>query len=505
MHHCLKVLEIVDIICSHLDGVFGSLWDVQPATHKRDLAAVARTCTTFRDLALDHLWTSTTLLRLLTRCMPSDLWAVDTVEEQWMRKHTMRHLRPIYASDRDRLRLYAPRVKKLVSGWDAWSLQKVFPSLSLSWPETLLQNLQALDWRNDEVDFQYIHLFLRPTLTRVLTRLPSKSAYSLLSTLTEKCPKLTNISLWADRFALRPVSRFILALQLVEILSVPCLEQDALEHLAELPTLRSLHLQSPPDITVSRRARTPTFPALHKLSISRSSVGFIIQLLRMFQNVPLETCYIIFLDFLTAPEIRSLLDALTASISPSTLTNFTVEFENDPLDEVNPAVHLVLPDTVRLLLSFGNLTHLSLASTLALFDFDDELVSQMAHAWPRIETLDLSASFPVHTPRTTPACLLSFARHCPRLFSLTMAFDGTAIPMTHPGTHAHQERLHRLTVENSPITNAFAMAQFISDEIPEDEEAIQRHRCWQEAKKLLPQILAVREEERMLAEARLSA
>jgi hypothetical protein len=46
----------------------------------QDLAVLARMCSTFHIPALDHLWRSSDLVNLL-RCMPTDVWVVNEVEE----------------------------------------------------------------------------------------------------------------------------------------------------------------------------------------------------------------------------------------------------------------------------------------------------------------------------------------------------------------------------------------------------------------------------------------
>jgi hypothetical protein len=85
MHHCLKILEIVDMVCSHLEP--STLpWPTGTGDKRfHNLAVIARTCTTFKGPALDYLWRSTTLERLFTYCMPSDVWAIHTSHQSFGR------------------------------------------------------------------------------------------------------------------------------------------------------------------------------------------------------------------------------------------------------------------------------------------------------------------------------------------------------------------------------------------------------------------------------------
>ncbi|KAJ7646245.1 hypothetical protein DFH06DRAFT_1476401 [Mycena polygramma] len=520
MHDCLKIPELVDIICSYLDSP--SL--IERPGDKCDLAVVARTCRTFNDPALDYLWRSTTLARLLISCMPSDLWAVDSVEGAWMMTKYIRQLRPIEAADWNRLRMYAPRVKKLSSGSDDWGLEKIFPSLNVAFPDTVLHNLRSLVWNHPSTEFHYIHLFLRPTITDIQFNITCHSASSLLSTLASRCPKLANIRIPRNSANSRALSHFIAGLLFAQILSVPCLEQDALEYLSELPTLRSLALETfPTAFTVSSESAVPTFPALRHFSITEATTAGMVQFLRICSDVPLENLDIDLDDFPTAAEMHTLLAAVAAGVSRPTLTQLNVHGDGDSGDVADPVVYSIRPDTLLLLLCFENLTTLRLNSG-AGFDLDDESISQMARAWPQIIVLHLSGRpSSASDPRATLASLHAIARHCPRIATLSIAFDGSSVPApsaANLGAVVRNERLRHINVQHSPITSAIAMARFLSgvfpalkgiatcrdyldnedeDELQQHAEAIQRHHCWKEVRDLMPEVLAVREEEKILA------
>ncbi|KAJ6464781.1 hypothetical protein C8R47DRAFT_1201747 [Mycena vitilis] len=424
-----------------------------------------------------------------------------------------RQLRPFHSSDWDRLRLSARRVRTLGSS-STWPLHNVFPSLLF--PNRLLRNLRTLDWEQDDVNFHHIHLFLRPTLTRISFQLcsDSESASSLLASLMERCPNLTNIlvsSPSSGHLHLRAVSRFVLDLQAVEALSIPGLDQDAVEHLAQLPTLTSLSLESPPRFTPLQTSRpSPNFPALRTLYLISLSITHVVHFFRMCGDVPLEECDITLFNYFTVDELRSFLDSLSGGVSHSSLTKLSVEIDRGLLHDADPALYTILPDTLSLLIGFSNLTYLALSSLLG-FDFDDEAVEQLARAWPRMEVLDLSTPMCCDTPRTTPACLQIFGRHCPHLSSLTMAFDGTVIPevtLTSAAFTPH-ERLCDLDVQHSSITSALAMTRFLSgsfpnltgistnwefydgvdvDEFPDQREWVGYWNCWKEVRTVLSEL-----------------
>ncbi|KAJ6621019.1 hypothetical protein B0H10DRAFT_2354569 [Mycena sp. CBHHK59/15] len=85
MHCIFYILEIADLICSHLQyrGV------------QMHLATLARTSRIFQGPALDILWRTQTNLVNLTRCMPPDIW-----EQEWL-------LKPLTENDWERVMFYA--------------------------------------------------------------------------------------------------------------------------------------------------------------------------------------------------------------------------------------------------------------------------------------------------------------------------------------------------------------------------------------------------------------
>ncbi|KAJ7117837.1 hypothetical protein C8R44DRAFT_791496 [Mycena epipterygia] len=77
MHRCLRIPEIVAMICVHLDPhpEFRG-WPASKQPWLRDFAAVTRTCVDLYSPSLDSLWRSATLENLLL-CMSSDVWALN--------------------------------------------------------------------------------------------------------------------------------------------------------------------------------------------------------------------------------------------------------------------------------------------------------------------------------------------------------------------------------------------------------------------------------------------
>ncbi|KAJ7877475.1 hypothetical protein B0H13DRAFT_979455 [Mycena leptocephala] len=369
-------------------------------------------------------------------------------------KNQLRLLRPIRTSDWDRLRLYTRHVKNLSSGYEDWSLSNVFPTLSVSLPDTLFHNLHALHWHHFDDGFYYIHLFLRPTLKKISFFLLSDSASSLLPILATRCAKLTNITILSDNYISRSVSDLVLGLQKAEEISVYSLDQDVLEYLARLPTLKSLVLRTlPTGLKLAPVHGTQTFPCLRELRFTSSEIRSTTQFLGLCRAVPLKEFAVSFVEFVTAAETHDLLSAISAGLSSASLTWLSVDNECEHSVVADPSVYLIPPQSLRLLCRCTNLTVLSITTPLG-FDFDDEDVSDLAPAWPEVVSLHLAACHSTYHPRTTLACLRSFAQHCPHLNSLRIPVDATAVPSpeTDPRIRVFQQTLEALEVENSPIS-----------------------------------------------------
>ncbi|KAJ7121910.1 hypothetical protein C8R46DRAFT_1148887 [Mycena filopes] len=523
MHRCLKILELVDVICDNLDP------HVARYPTFGDLAALARTCTTFQDAALDHLWRRAELGNLLFFCMPSDLWTVDHVEDDspWNRGKKMRLLRPICDADWDRVRVYAPRIRVLVCGKGGWTLSDIFPAVSVAFPEPLLQNLRALTWQHPGADFHYIHLFLRPTLTEIVLTLSSDSGASLLPTLAEKCPKLINVSIKGHGCSARLFSDFVRKLQLLEKVSVPDLDQHALEHLAQLTTLKSLRVDRLPNISAwSVVPEVQVFPILDSLTLARSEIRATSRFLAPWRVVPLVNLYLGSVAGLTAAEAHTFFQVVSTAFSHSTLDSFSLSAHWALESELDPSTYLIPHRELLQLQCFTNLTTLTIHSSLG-FDLDDAAVAALVPSWPRLRFLLLQARVHTHTPRTTLACLHSFARHCRRLRTLAIGLDATTVPTLDDRSKSHLRTLQYLHVDHSPLQSDHnAVADFIASvfpklaalqthreyypnedaddiELEEHGDAIRLHRRWKEVEGLLPSVVAVRaEEKRVLAWAR---
>ncbi|KAJ7190365.1 hypothetical protein GGX14DRAFT_605922 [Mycena pura] len=506
MHRCLQVPELVGLVCSHLAiEVLPQLESVRCGA--RDLAVLARTSTVFSSHALRLVWKSVALINLL-RCLPSDYFRLTTTGAGYMKKYTMEPLRPLRASDWERVLVYAQHVKHLIADPDFADLSHIFPSVSHRLPKNMLPNLQGLHWMHLEHDFQFIDCFLAPQLTTIGIPHTSHAALRLLSNLALRCPQLKVLTLFPRGASdLRPltvpaVSQCVRSLHSIETLIADIVDQPALEHLSRLSSVRYLRLgEVLPTLPALPRHAAP-FPSLQNLyfsSLIESPTWF----LEWCNKLPLVKFTAECAAFSTPDEVHRLFSAASAGISHLPLTEFEFSDDYSSFDSSDSANYLIRPQSLRSLFCFVNLKSVSVLSAVGI-DLDDTTVTDMARSWPHIEHLELQSYYGNTSPRATLQCLEAFPKYCPHLTKLCIAFDATVIPTSQ--ANLSLQCLQVLDVEASPISTILPVAQvltrifptlrailtirdsFDGDEYWEEEvgpQALQYDRLWQDVVSLL--------------------
>ncbi|KAJ6587511.1 hypothetical protein DFH09DRAFT_976857 [Mycena vulgaris] len=514
MHRTLEIPELVELI-------FAELHDTSNSSL---LAALARTCRTFQNPALDILWRRQFTLLNFLKCFPEDL--IETVVElgRWDKKLTnFRILRPMSNDDWTRPLFYAPRVQELylrnelrIGSWAELPTQYfgayMFPNLkSLGLDHYTPHSLVNLEW------------LLSPRIWKIdLDFGPNLAALSrIIPTLTGRCPSLTDITISTDEpeKSLHTVSAFVRSLVRVERLSVRNLDGAAFEHLGRLPTLKTLAISDPEvpsDIcpsTLSATSLSPMYSSLEFLYFSSTTLEKVTAFINIIARCQLQILHAGLLNSLPTRDVATLFfAALAAHCSPHSLRqihtgkcNPWISGERDTIDGV----------TLQILSCFTNLVNANLPPPL-VFDLDDADVGEMARAWPRIESLELRCASDM-PPRITLRGLAFLAQHCPHLSSLKMDFDATAVPEWDgtAATNPLQTSPTRVLVENCPIVTPGPVAAFMSRIFPnatirmgswdEDgelrsEAEILNLRRWEEVRHILKETRA-REEDAVMEDA----
>ncbi|KAJ7082299.1 hypothetical protein C8R44DRAFT_753785 [Mycena epipterygia] len=428
MHRCLKIPELVETIFSNLTTGFEGDGKV--------LAALARTCRTFHDPALDILWKEPNDLMNILRCLPSDVFTVKRDPVSY--RPTLKLLRPVVTRDWDRPLVYMPRVKILgFPSFENSQCSEIFPSMERSLPTScLFPNLVTFRW--SAVDFPYIHLFLTPTITSIrvlcipLIRIPS-----LLPTLSLTCRRLKDVEIELDGNALRDMtdisrpsfSAFVHQLSLVEHLSMPPSDSAAMEHVGQLETLRFLYLPTLPAQVLHRSIERPSlFVNLSTLIIGTLNITTATRVITRCTDTAFHTLRLTF-DTSPTPEVTCEFYTALAKCrrSHASLRSLSLENRSDDEPDLVRETFLVRNETIQRLFCFRNLTEIELVSPCG-FELNDRTCALMAHAWPHVECLTLKEHYYPRQQSVTLELLRSFAHHCPALTKLHITFDARVVP-----------------------------------------------------------------------------
>ncbi|KAJ7159371.1 hypothetical protein C8R43DRAFT_882023 [Mycena crocata] len=443
MHPSFMLPEILGEICLNLHWS----WD------RSALAALARTCRAFHDPALDVLWQEQTLDTLL-RCLPADL----LVEE-----NAMRLLRPILVEDWDRVSLHAHHIRNLHCA-DLTSVD-ILPMIAQSLPAGLFPKLAGLSCGAFHFSFMMCQL-LSPTLRKLEMDFWIEIARpaALFTTLAHRCPWLTEFTVEGGWDNWREISVFVLGLHCLESVDLHSLHWDTLSVLGRLPSLRSLELDFLP-ITLPARSNSSMFLVLANLKLGSTPIQSTTHLLSTFRETPLVSLHVTPKTTPAASEWHALFSNLVSGCSHPSLE--TLQMDSWDVDTSGVVDYLVPERTVQLLFCFVNLRQVCIESGVG-FDLDDNTVSDMACAWPRLVLLRLVASAGNVRSRVTLRGLRAFAQHCPRLESLEMVFDASAVTSTESvsGHIASNHNLRTLFTHHCPITAPLPVSHFLSEMFP---------------------------------------
>ncbi|KAJ7635270.1 hypothetical protein FB45DRAFT_1057140 [Roridomyces roridus] len=449
MERTLHIPELLDIICAYL---------VPDKAHllgrgRGDLAALARTCKTFHDPALDALWRIQFELAPALSLFPEDLW----------------------------VRFDPP------ASWSARGF-KALQTLVLHCPTShLFPNLREIQWIGEHSNIAgALNLFSAPRLTCVgATPGESETEIAHLRSLGHGWPELTHLALSTRKPAfsssiLDATFDALGALTRLQSFSGDNIDLKIFNRLSQLPNLKHVEatmvgFECFPD---HPSHADPPFSALERLSGTMEPDN-LIQILSATSGRPLTSIEIIFdagsgIPFSTSSTIANVYGPLGTHCVPSSLSTLSIKDEylwgntTNTVFPDSPEGYAIGPQTLRLLLPFTNLKSLVLEPYHG-FELDDDTLRDMAsQAWGQLEELTIAACAPLRCGFDYPPVTLNgvqhLARHCQRLKMLTLLFDASEIPALNE--QCVQRTLNELNVSFSAIEDPTEVALFLEALFP---------------------------------------
>ncbi|KAJ7161789.1 hypothetical protein C8R43DRAFT_1174497 [Mycena crocata] len=490
MHRALQLPELSAMICSHVspDLVYDADRSyLEPDVDgQRDLAALARTCTTFQEHALDQLWCYQATFAHILRCFPDDLWDVPVILDSVDTLVVQKMIRPMVPSDWVRPLLYMARVRTVNCHARVKPSEELFEILSAHLPtDYFFPRLRDLSWSRTDALVRYYRTLFIPTITHLYLEVSTTlSNTSFLPILALQCPHLTEASInhCFDRHfesvealhVLQSTSLFLRRLpHRLQRVGADFLDQAAFEHLAGLPTLEWLEifdLEIAPLIHSLALTGISPFARLTNLNLSSSSAQSVNNIVKTLFDSPLSEIQ------LTVPSGVAFFSALSETLDVSAAVvslrrlDLTCSDTNreDQTAGTFPSQYLLKTDALRRFLIFANMRQVALG-VVGGFELDDALVLEMARAWPHLESLSFTPECPLRIARrVTLAGLRSLAQYCPNLDTLKMEFDTQLIPPPEPpsGRIPIASTFGHLLTGHSPILDSSAVAEFLFDIFP---------------------------------------
>ncbi|KDQ58965.1 hypothetical protein JAAARDRAFT_192531 [Jaapia argillacea MUCL 33604] len=513
MHSCLRVAEIQQRIFGDFAGM--EMSRAGAAT----LAALAVTCRTFSDQALDELWRDQLNLAQLVRCMPDEMVHIvpfghahqsgigETTEGDFCRCHGRYQLyfrRPPNARDLDRFNFYSRRVRAFgvcsrdigctLSNWEV-DPTVIYSLTSLaSSHNPLFPRLRTLEWDHPKPDaFLYLSTFISPHLTSLRIDFPClqrKQFVGVLATIAMKCRNLVELDFKNTHYATD-----VQGDQFVRFLSVLCLDRleritihtDHLKMdkifslLAPLDRVRSLELRDTAEwfgddeaegkLTAnSRRFFVPSTPAFTNLEFLHLHVHHLepcVPLLENLHGSKLQSVSITYSAWVSPLVLHQCIDAIstrcTFALSELCLSQAEPFFPEEASDH-----HSFDGSVLRGLLPFPFIRKLQV-DICSPVDLDNELLKDMAGAWPYLEELFVGANEELsNRSRVTLPGLIPFISRCRLLSTIGLPIDAR---VTEPLSRLHpvglaNDYITSISFGNSPIGNPNAVGPFLMTLFP---------------------------------------
>ncbi|KAG2343030.1 hypothetical protein BDR05DRAFT_316721 [Suillus weaverae] len=259
---------------------------------RKTLLALALTCKSFTEPALDLLWRHLDGLEPLIRCLPQSLWKQDKEKLEFQRTMTLDDW-SIFCKYNYRIHSLDHHCHETYLAYKERAICDTEISRALSCPPfslPLLPNLTSLTWTeaSDET-FHYIRLFVTPQLTKLNISAHALSAHvpftfgpseqSILSSIAQSCPSVSHFVFARDGYrsteSVGDTSTVLQRWSHLTSVRTGTVSEAALLHLSNLPSLRILKFQLPPipiSAATQKLLQRPAFCTLQELDVTCKSL-----------------------------------------------------------------------------------------------------------------------------------------------------------------------------------------------------------------------------------------
>ncbi|TFK31479.1 hypothetical protein BDQ12DRAFT_694091 [Crucibulum laeve] len=487
MHPCLQISEILTLICFE---VYGS----GDRKDKSDALSLVKTCRTFKEPALEVLWSRLGSILPLLMLLPGDLWTITRAPASGREK------RPTFIFKRypesadwllfDKFATYVRVIGEFVAKWTMEPPQTVIDLEVyhlLEGRQNLLPNSQTVIF-DSHVPYGRLYISARTRALEVLIHSEhfdsGMNICSLFGYASSAACFITHLSVGISGRRLgfgsgailtdmeNSLSRLICELRNLEVLKVASqlrLTHEAVGHILSLPNLRALNFSVPilqamkDEIDISGYSRLLEL-RLHCNELGAPCFPELITSLNPFRLEEIK--FTATNGRMSASDFHAVHAALRQKCSHEALKSIELSLTNSIHE--NTAQHTSSFEVLEPLLSFHNLTWISITG-VSFNDLTDSDVERLAVSWPSLQYLNLDSHtgpLQLDSSRSLTA-LLSFATHCQQLKRLKLQihakYDGD-YPRDLEG-HS-QIQLGAIDAASSPIDDPNFVASFLRKLFP---------------------------------------
>ncbi|KAI0078021.1 hypothetical protein K474DRAFT_1661062 [Panus rudis PR-1116 ss-1] len=355
----------------------------------------------------------------------------------------------------------------------------------------LFPNVQYLEWdypfnsSPEEFSINNLPMFFSPSLTQLFIENASESddqSPLFLSELPTTCPRLTKLKLSEDwlptpelKDDITKLFREHHTLRAVWVCE-ELLNAESWQAIVNHPSIDSLHISFafPDEVntdTLDWISESHTFSNLRTLAIEGRTLH---ESLNFFKNKQFpEVCAleVMYQDPPTEMGLEKFFNVIAESFSHTTLSNIhIISPRNSGLVGAN-----VQGVTFRPLFVFRELLEARFLDQNWMLSLDDAAFDAIAQAWPKVRYLHFAQTYRSMQNgliKATIQSLLSIAKHCPFIQSLSIPFDASSAPKSRfdrdvvPREGTQSDSLAILFARYCPIANAQDVASFLSDIFP---------------------------------------
>ncbi|KAG2125452.1 hypothetical protein DEU56DRAFT_825168 [Suillus clintonianus] len=454
MHRALFVSEVLLEIFINLNQLPTTEGWTQSLT-QRSLAALARTCKTFHEPAMDLLWANMPGLRPLLGCVTRLHSMIYDPETKYSWSQCVD---PLAEHEFHEFLRHSARVRSMtISSNTYFRLLTALPIETCVFP-----GLISLSWMVQRTNIGDLHFFLSPTLLNCSV----SEFHSDLTHIGTRCAALEAITLLEDSGTVQ-LSATVRSCKRLKYLECPPLDSAAWMHLSTVPTLLKVK------IVASRIIHFPldnlnfaTFLNLTTLCFRRMEVAAVVTIMQHFEFPSLKE-FEMHVRVLPWAEAEQLCRALSQCKANQTLEHICISSRDRiPQHSGDPLT------AVRQFLCFTQLRTLRL-STHCFIYLDDDLLLEAMTSWPYIRSLSLD-DWHICPPTVTFRGLIAALRLCPYLQYLQVPVDFRNIDIGPEAKLFQNTSLQNLTIASSEPkeTDSEAVARIIYSVLPAVEQVM---------------------------------